>query len=126
MRLRTIGLMSTLALGLFVAALLAEAQQAGKVYRIGFLDYRLRSMTPDPFSSRTSLLLCAKPLDHLFLKVGPMGKAVERRHFPVPDSPSRKRINELGHLIMRLCANDKDACPRACKQSACMDLAVLG
>ncbi len=48
MRLRTIGLMSTLALGLFVAALSAEAQQAGKVYRIGFLDYRLRSTTTDP------------------------------------------------------------------------------
>ncbi len=27
---------------------LAEAQQAGKVYRIGFLDYRLRSSTTDP------------------------------------------------------------------------------
>ncbi len=48
MRLRNIGLISTLALGLLVAALSAEAQQAGKVYRIGFLDYRLRSTTTDP------------------------------------------------------------------------------
>ncbi len=37
MKLRTIGLISTLALGLLAAPLLAEAQQAGKVYRIGFL-----------------------------------------------------------------------------------------
>lgn len=34
-RLRTIGLISTLALGLLAGRLLAEAQQAGKVYRIG-------------------------------------------------------------------------------------------
>ncbi len=37
MRLRTIGLISTLALGLLAAPLPVEAQQAGKVYRIGFL-----------------------------------------------------------------------------------------
>ncbi len=37
MRLRTLVLVSTLALGLLAAPLLAEAQQAGKVYRIGFL-----------------------------------------------------------------------------------------
>ena len=37
MRLRTIGLISTLALGLLAAALPAEAQQAGKVYRIGYV-----------------------------------------------------------------------------------------
>lgn len=37
MRLRTIGLISTLALGLLAAPLPTEAQQAGKVYRIGFL-----------------------------------------------------------------------------------------
>ncbi len=37
MRLRTIGLISTLALGLFVGPLPTEAQQTGKVYRIGFL-----------------------------------------------------------------------------------------
>ena len=35
MRLRTIGLISTLTLGLLAGPLLAEAQQAGKVYRIG-------------------------------------------------------------------------------------------
>jgi len=37
LRLRTIGLISTLVLGLLVAALSAEAQQAGKIPRIGFL-----------------------------------------------------------------------------------------
>ncbi len=37
MRLRTIGLISILALGLLAAPLPADAQQAGKVYRIGFL-----------------------------------------------------------------------------------------
>jgi len=35
MRLRTIGLISTLVLGLLAAPLTAEAQQAGTVYRIG-------------------------------------------------------------------------------------------
>ncbi len=48
MRLRTIGLISTLVLGLLAAPLPAEAQKTGKVYRIGFLDYRLRSTTTDP------------------------------------------------------------------------------
>ncbi len=48
MRLRTIGLISTLALGLLAGPLPAEAQQAGKVYRVGFLDFRLRSTTTDP------------------------------------------------------------------------------
>jgi len=45
MRLRTIGLISTLVLGLLVAALSAEAQKAGKVYRIGYLRYSCRSLT---------------------------------------------------------------------------------
>ncbi len=48
MRLRTIGPIIALALGLLAGPLPAEAQQAGKVYRIGFLDYRLRSTTTDP------------------------------------------------------------------------------
>jgi len=54
MRLRTIGLISSLVLGLLAGPLPVEAQQAGKVYRIGFLansgsvdrrgrDYRQRS-----------------------------------------------------------------------------------
>ncbi len=47
MRLRTIGLISTLALELLATPLSAEAQQTGKVYRIGFLDFRLRSTTTD-------------------------------------------------------------------------------
>jgi len=48
MRLRTIGLISTLVLGLLAGPLPAEAQQAGNIYRIGFLDFRLRSTTTDP------------------------------------------------------------------------------
>ncbi len=48
MKFRTIGLISTLALGLLVGLLPAEAQQAEKVYRIGFIDFRLRSTTTDP------------------------------------------------------------------------------
>jgi putative ABC transport system substrate-binding protein len=40
MRLRTIGLISTLAIGLLAAPLPAKAQQAGKVYRIGYLEPR--------------------------------------------------------------------------------------
>ena len=40
MRLRTIGLISTLVLGLLAGPLPAKAQQAGKVYRIGFLSHR--------------------------------------------------------------------------------------
>jgi putative ABC transport system substrate-binding protein len=48
MRLRTIGFIVTLALGLLAGPLPVEAQQAGKVYRIGFLDFRLRSTTTDP------------------------------------------------------------------------------
>ncbi len=37
MKIRTIGFIVTLALGLLAAPLTAEAQQAGKVYRIGWL-----------------------------------------------------------------------------------------
>jgi len=40
MRLRTIGLISTLALGLLAGPLPTEAHQTGKVYRIGYLDSR--------------------------------------------------------------------------------------
>ncbi len=40
MRLRTIGLISTLVLGLVAAPLTAEAQQGTKVYRIGYLSTR--------------------------------------------------------------------------------------
>ncbi len=45
MKLRTIGLISTLVLGLLVAALSAEAQQAGKVYRVGWLRFSPRPPT---------------------------------------------------------------------------------
>ncbi len=38
MRLRTIGLISTLVLGLLVAPLPTEAQKAGKVPRVGYLS----------------------------------------------------------------------------------------
>ncbi len=37
MRLRSFGLISSLALGLLAAPLPAEAQKAGKIHRIGFL-----------------------------------------------------------------------------------------
>ncbi len=40
MRLRSIGLISTLVLGLLATPLTAEAQQAGKVYRVGVLRFR--------------------------------------------------------------------------------------
>ncbi len=44
-KLRTIGLISTLALGLLAGPLPAEAQQAGKVYRIGWLRFSSRPPT---------------------------------------------------------------------------------
>ncbi len=47
MRLRTIGLISTLALGLLAWPLSVEAQKAGKVYRIGYLDATSPSTNPD-------------------------------------------------------------------------------
>ncbi len=40
MKLRTIGLISTLVFGLLAGPLPTEAQQAGKVYRIGYLGSR--------------------------------------------------------------------------------------
>ncbi len=49
MKLRTIGLISTLALGLLAGPLPAEAQQAGKVYRIGYLSPRLSSVRRKAF-----------------------------------------------------------------------------
>jgi putative ABC transport system substrate-binding protein len=48
MRLRPVTLVVTFALGLLAGPLPAEAQQVGKVYRVGFLDFRLRSTTTDP------------------------------------------------------------------------------
>ena len=42
MRLRTIGLIGTLVLGLLAAPLPAEAQQEGKIPRIGYLSHRAR------------------------------------------------------------------------------------
>ncbi len=38
MKLRTIGFISTLVIGLLAGPLPGEAQKSGKVYRIGFLD----------------------------------------------------------------------------------------
>ncbi len=49
MRLRTIGLISTLALGLLAASVPAEAQQAGKVHRIGILRSGSGPPTTSPF-----------------------------------------------------------------------------
>ncbi len=48
MRLKTIGLISTLALGLLAGPLPVEAQQTGKVYRIGFLANRSGSPATEP------------------------------------------------------------------------------
>jgi len=48
MRLRTIVLVSTLTLGLLAGPLTAEAQQAGKVYRIGYLRAGSGSPTVRP------------------------------------------------------------------------------
>ncbi len=48
MRFRTIGLISILVLGLLAGPLPTEAQQAGKVYRIGFLSNRSGSPATDP------------------------------------------------------------------------------
>ncbi len=48
LKLRTIGLISTLVLGLLATPLPAEAQQAGKVYRIGFLRYSRGPSLPIP------------------------------------------------------------------------------
>jgi putative ABC transport system substrate-binding protein len=45
---RTIGLIVTLVLGLLAAPLLADAQQAGKVYRIGFLAFGHPPSGPSP------------------------------------------------------------------------------
>jgi len=45
MRLRTIGLISTLALGLLGVSLPAEAQEAVKVYRVGWLRFSPRPPT---------------------------------------------------------------------------------
>ncbi len=45
MRLRTIGLISILVLGLLAGPFPTEAQKAGKVYRIGYLRYTCSSLT---------------------------------------------------------------------------------
>ncbi len=47
MKIRTIGLLVTLALGLLVASLPAEAQQAGKMPRIGYLHFRAGPIATD-------------------------------------------------------------------------------
>ncbi len=48
MRLRTIGLIVTFALGLLAGPLPAEAQQAGKIYRIGYLRNGSSPFTTSP------------------------------------------------------------------------------
>ena len=48
MRLRTIGLISTLAFGLLAGALPTEAQDAGKIYRVGFLRFGTGGPTTSP------------------------------------------------------------------------------
>ena len=48
MRLKTIGLISTLALGLLAGPLPTETQDAGKVYRVGFLRFGTGGPTTSP------------------------------------------------------------------------------
>ena len=48
MRIRTIWVISTLALGLLAEPLATEAQQAGKVYRIGILAFGFPPSGPSP------------------------------------------------------------------------------
>ncbi len=48
MRLRTIGFISTLALVLLAGPLPTEAQQAGKVFRLGFLAFGFPLSGPSP------------------------------------------------------------------------------
>ncbi len=48
MRLRPVTLVVTFALGLLTGPLPAEAQQAGKVYRVGFLRYGTGGPTTSP------------------------------------------------------------------------------
>ena len=62
MRLRTIGLISTLAFALLTGPLPAEAQQEGKVYRVGFLGIgspgimdRIKLKSPQPGSTLNNL-----------------------------------------------------------------------
>jgi len=56
MKLRTIGLISTLVLGLLAGSLPAEAQQAGKVYRIGYLRYPCGTRNASYIEFRKGLL----------------------------------------------------------------------
>ncbi len=62
MRLRTIGLISTLAFGLLAGQLPTEAQEEGKVYRVGFLGIgspgimdRIRLKSPQPGSTLNNI-----------------------------------------------------------------------
>ncbi len=48
MKLRAIGLISAVALGLLAGPLPAEAQQPGKVYRIGYLGTGSSPLTTSP------------------------------------------------------------------------------
>ncbi len=56
MNLRTIGLISTLVLGLLAASVPAEPQPAGKVYRIGYLRYPCGSPNASYIEFRKGLL----------------------------------------------------------------------
>ncbi len=47
MRLRTIGLISTLAIGLLAGPLPVEAQQAGEMPRLGYLSRKARASGTD-------------------------------------------------------------------------------
>ncbi len=72
MRLSTIGLISTLVLGLLAASLPTEAQQAGKVYRIGYLGIgspgSLRRIKLKPPPSHIALWKRLRELGYEFVK----------------------------------------------------------
>ncbi len=99
MRLRTIGLSGTLVLGLLAGPLPSEAQQVGKVYRIGFLDLRLRSTTTDPrhvaFRQGLRELGYVEGQNYVIEYCSAKGKR-ERSHWSRHDSGARKAPSPCG------------------------------
>ncbi len=95
MRLHTLGLIVTLALGLLAAPLPADAQQAGKVYRVGlvFTTAPVSEMAgPDP----------VHPLPKVFLRaLGTLGYLEGRNLLYMPRS-AEGRLERLGEILKEL------------------------